>query len=99
MEWQQRIYRKQLTDTSANLDAQLGEVRDKVRSDLITEQTAYERAKRTTHAEQMNAVRHQALKDIKQLVCETWEKTCKDFLSAEKAGNHYADWLEEKSIG
>lgn len=98
-EWQQRIYRKQLTDTSANLDAQLGELRDKARSDLITEHIAYELAKRTTHSKQMNAKRHQALKDIKQLVSETWEKTRNNFLSAEKAGIYYADWLEKKSRG
>lgn len=98
-EWQQQIYRKQLTATSANLGAQLVDVRDKVRSDLVSEQIAYERAKRITHAEQMNAVRHQAMKDIKQLVCETWGKKRADFTSAEKAGLYYADWLEKNSRG
>lgn len=99
VEWREQIYEKRIFDMSTSLDVQLGEVEDKVRSDLITEQIACERAKRTTHAELMNAVRHQATKDKQQLVCEAWEKTRNDFSSAEKAGNHYADWLEKKSIG
>lgn len=99
VEWLEQFHKKQLLELSISQEARLGDVTETVRKGLVAEQIAHEREKQATRSEIMNAARHQSTKDTKKLVCEDWEKAYRDFASAEKAGNYYADWLEKKSIG
>lgn len=99
VEWLEQFHKKQLLEASISQATQLGDMTEKVRMSLIEEQIAHERAKQATRSEQMNAARHQSTNETKELVCKDWEKAFRDFASAEKAGNHYATWLEKKSIG
>ena len=99
VEWLNQFHQKQLREATSSHGARLTEIKEKVRSDFIAEQIEYEQAKQTTRSERMNAARHKSTKDARELVCKDWGKAISDFPSAEKAGIHYADWLEKKSIG
>lgn len=99
VDWLEQFHKKQLLEASSSQGARISGMEEKIRTDLMAEQIAHERAKQTTRSKQMNAARHQATKNAKELVCKAWEKALTDFPSAEKAGNHYADWLKEQSIG
>jgi len=46
----------------------------------------------------LNKIRHEKNYAAKNMVINEWEKEPSAFLSAEKAGLHFADWLETKGI-
>jgi hypothetical protein len=99
VEWLEQFHKRQLLEASVSQEAQLGDMREAVRKSLIAEQIAHEQEKQATRSEMMNAARHQSTNAARELVCKDWEKKFRDFPSAEKAGIHYAEWLEKKSIG
>jgi len=49
---------------------------------------------RTSLARELNKKKHAKRNQARALVCGEWDKNRSDFPSAEKAGGHYADWLE-----
>ena len=53
---------------------------------------------KTDRAKQLNKIRHEKNYAAKNMVIEEWAKEPSAFLSAEKAGLHYADWLETKGM-
>lgn len=99
VEWLEQFHKKQLLEVAACKDALLGGMTERLRTDLIAEQIAHERARQAARSEQMSAARHRGTNDAKELVCKHWENAFRDFPSAEQAGNHYAAWLEKKSMG
>ena len=99
VEWLEKFHKKQLLEVAACNGALIGGMTERVRTDLLAEQIAHERARQAARSEQMNAARHRGTNDAKELVCKHWENAFRDFPSAEQAGNHYATWLEKKSMG
>lgn len=59
--------------------------------ELMKKETA---EKRTSLARQLNEKKHAKRNQARALVCGEWDKNRSAFPSAEKAGGHYADWLE-----
>jgi len=53
---------------------------------------------RSERSKELNKFRHAATHHAKELVTAEWAKNTSQFASAEKAGNHFADWLESKDI-
>lgn len=49
-------------------------------------------------SEKLNLIRHAKNHEAKQLVIDEWKKRPSAFISAEKAGGHFADWLEAKGF-
>lgn len=57
-----------------------------------------ERSQRSIRAEAMNVARHQKTNEAKARAIQEWVKDPSKFPSAEKAGNHFADWLAEQGF-
>jgi hypothetical protein len=53
---------------------------------------------KTERSKELNLARHQKTYEAKVMVVEEFMKNHNKFLSAEKAGNHFADWLRDKGI-
>jgi hypothetical protein len=49
-------------------------------------------------SEKLNLIRHAKNHAAKQLVIDEWKKRPSAFISAEKAGGHFADWLEARGF-
>jgi hypothetical protein len=64
----------------------------------VTKKKEQERSQRSMSAIKLNIARHQKTNATKARVLEVWEKQPDQFLSAEKAGRHYSDWLQEKGL-
>ena len=64
-------------------------------SDLSKEREIKEKKDKSKN---LNDKRHEKTYAAKSLVINEWEKEPSAFSSAEKAGLHFADWLEEKGI-
>jgi hypothetical protein len=54
---------------------------------------------RRDRSKDLNKARHKASIEAAKKVTDEWEKNPHEFLSAEKAGIHYAAWLEKLRIG
>jgi hypothetical protein len=57
-----------------------------------------EAEQRSMRAKELNIARHRKTYEVKDMVIEEWKKKPSAFPSAEKAGLHFADWLETKGI-
>lgn len=99
VEWLVQFHKKQLIEATGNQEVRLQNLAADTRKALAAEQLAHERERQSIRAERLNAARHRTTNEAKDLVCAEWEKETKAFPSAEKAGNFYADWLENKNIG
>ena len=68
---------------------------------LRRQHTEYEKSTKQAKSErskEMNKHRHAATNRAKDVVAAEWEKNPSQFASGEKAGKHYADWLEAQGI-
>jgi hypothetical protein len=63
--------------------------------DQDKERAAKEKA---DHSKKLNLIRHRKNYAAKNMVIDEWKKKPSAFPSAEKAGLHFADWLEAKGI-
>lgn len=99
VEWLEQFHKKQLLEATGNQEARLQNIAADTRQALAAEHLAHEREKQSIRAERLNAARHKTTNEAKDLVCAEWEKATDAFPSAEKAGNFFADWLENKKIG
>lgn len=63
--------------------------------DQDKERAAKEKA---DHSKKLNQIRHSKNYAAKNMVIDEWKKKPSTFPSAEKAGLHFADWLEAKGI-
>ena len=97
--WQEVYLKNQFAKVSANHEVEVKSSVKMAREAVILEQIAKENKKKTSHAGKMNKARHQPTIKIKNLVCEKWIKSKSDFVSAERAGIFYAEWLETESLG
>ena len=93
VEWLEQFHKKQLLEASGNQEARLRGLVADTRKELAAEHLAHELEKKSIRAERLNTARHKLTNDAKDLVCREWEKATNEFLSAEKAGIHFADWL------
>lgn len=53
---------------------------------------------RRTRSKELNKLRHTKNHEARQIVTEAWEKKPSAFISAEKAGLYFADWLGHKGF-
>jgi len=67
-------------------------IRDEVAAKLQEE----EARRKSEHAKKLSRLRHRDRDDARQAVLTAWEQNPTAFPSAEKAGNHYADWLQDQ---
>lgn len=67
-------------------------IRDEVAAKLQEE----EARRKSEHAKKLSRLRHRDRDDARQAVLTAWEQNPTAFPSAEKAGNHYADWLQSQ---
>ncbi len=65
-------------------------IRDEVAAKLQEE----EARRKSEHAKKLSRLRHRDRDDARQAVLIAWEQNPTAFPSAEKAGNHFADWLQ-----
>jgi hypothetical protein len=56
------------------------------------------RRQKSEHAKRMNEARYKKQYEVEQLVIDEWNKNRNEFTSGEKAGEHFADWLETQNI-
>jgi hypothetical protein len=99
VEWLEQFHKKSLTEISRNADVRNQEISESVRQKLAAELAAHEQSKRTARSADLNAVRHAVGNSAKAMVVAEWGKNPNQFLSGEKAGIFYADWLKEKGVG
>jgi hypothetical protein len=85
VEWLKEFHAKTLTNMADN--------QADVRNKLQAEWKDREREKMSQRSRELNAARHAKTNNAKEIVIREWEKTRNQFPSAEKAGQHYADWL------
>ncbi|MFM8342192.1 MAG: hypothetical protein ACKN9F_08240, partial [Methylomonas sp.] len=57
-----------------------------------------EALKRKERSKQLNQQRHKKNHEAELLVTSEWAKQVDKFSSAEKAGNFYADWLQQQGL-
>ena len=71
-------------------------------SDALRRQhSEYEKStkqQKSERAKELNRCRHAKTTHAKEVVTVEWGKNPSQFSSAEKAGNYYADWLEQQGI-
>lgn len=73
------------------------ELTDALRRQHEDHQKAAKQA-RSERAKELNKFRHAPKNHAKEVVTAEWAKNTSQFASADKAGNHYADWLESMGI-
>lgn len=71
---------------------EISNFKDKITSEFKEEQ----KRKKTLKFKELNMKRHAPNREAKDKVLREWEENRDQFLSAEKAGGHYASWLTEK---
>lgn len=99
VEWLEQFHKKQILQASSSQDVQRQCLEADTRRELAAEFLAHEHEKQLIRTDRLNAARHKTTNEAKDLVCAKWEKATNAFPSAEKAGNFYADWLEDERIG
>lgn len=67
-------------------------IRDEVAAKLQQEDAQ----RKSEHAKKLSRLRHRDRDHARQAVLTAWEQNPAAFPSAEKAGNHYADWLQDQ---
>ena len=67
-----------------------------IRNELAAQHHEKEARRKSERGKHLSRLRHQPRDEAKQSVLSEWEKNPSAFSSAEKAGNHYSDWLHPR---
>lgn len=92
--FEERIDRLQKALESQQTKTEMTEqaIRDEVAAKLLQEDAQ----RKSEHAKKLSRLRHRDRDDARQAVLIAWEQNPTAFPSAEKAGNHFADWLQRQ---
>ena len=66
-----------------------------IRSETVKQIKEEEARLRSEHGKELSRLRHRDTYEARTLVLNEWAKDPNGFSSAEKAGNHFADWLTQ----
>lgn len=98
VDWAEQFHKKCMIEISDRQENRIKGMVDGIRKDLAAEQIAHASEKQARRSERLNIARHAKSNHAKEIVCKEWEKIKNDFSSAEKAGEHFADWVVAQGL-
>lgn len=90
---QKRIDKLELSKSDA-----LEKLAETIRIEAVEQAKAEEAMRWSQRAKELGHLRHQKTYQAKNIVLPLWEANKSSFNSAEKAGLHYADWLDKEGF-